>query len=199
MRRKRSPRTPLQRVALILAALSTLLLGYYLGNLYRLDELKQHGAVPLDQALPLDTADLPDSLRQSLNDTQQWVIFLAGEPGQACDRLFDQYVEVYNRLAAYPKIQSRLHLALLTTASDEHHPWPVYDWAKVYRLTPAQRDKLTSAAGIAPIGNRWCQDVQATAALAGPGASVRALLPLDKPAEMAESLRLIITTYRSDA
>jgi hypothetical protein len=58
--------------------------------------------------------------------------------------------------------------------------------------------ELTGQLSIAPLGTRWCEDVQATAALIGPGKQTRALLPLDKPADIADSLRLIIKAFDHD-
>lgn len=199
MRRKRPPRSTSQRLALITAALGTLVLGYYLGNRFQYDELRQSSAIVLEKPVPVDIKLLPPGLRTIAEDPGQWVILLPGEPGRACDDLLDHYVRVINRLAAWPAVQSRIRLSLLNfSGRAPGTAWQRYGWARSYPLSKAEVLELTSQLGIAPVGNRWCLDVQATTALLGPGAEVRALLPLDKPAEMAESLRLLLHAMDPD-
>jgi hypothetical protein len=131
---------------------------------------------------------------------RKWVILLPGEAGAACDDLLEHYIEVVNRLAAWPEIQSRVSLALVDTGGNAASPaWQRVDWAASYPMRESDRLALTENLGIAPVGNRWCRDVQATAALLGPGSRAYALLPLDNPADIAESLRLIITKLDPDA
>jgi len=199
MRRKRPPRTPLQRLALITAALGTVVLGYWLGNRYQFGELQNSSAILMEQPVEIDTAPLPNDLQTQIKAEEQWVILLAGENGKACDQLLNHYIEVVNRLAAWPKIQARIRLALLDGSGRVGSPaWQQLEWADSHNMQQADILALTSALGIAPIGNRWCKDVQATTALLGPGNVSHALLPLDKPAEIAESLRLIIQAFDPD-
>lgn len=177
-----------------------LVFGYYLGNRFQYDELRQSAAILLEQPVAVDTAALPPGLREALEDPHQWVILLPGEPGAACDRLLDHYVQVINRLAAWPAVQSRVRLGLLNfTDRAAGSAWQRYGWARSYPLSEADMLALTSQLGVAPVGNRWCLDVQATTVLVGPGAEARALLPLDKPAEIAESLRLLLHALDPDA
>ena len=199
MRRKRSPRSPLQRFALIAAALGTLLLGYWLGNRYQFGELEQTAAIMLAQPIQLDSTGLPPALAEQLQSADSWLILLPGEPGAACDRLLDHYIQVFSRLAARPQVQAKIRLALLdVSAQAPTLAWQGIGWADSYPLDQAQMLRTTGELGIAPLGTRWCEDVQATAALVGPQATAYALLPLDKPADIAESLRLIIEAFDPD-
>ena len=200
MRRSRPPRTPLHRFAIISTALCTLLLGYYLGNRYQLGELRNSAAIMLEQPIETDTTPLPRELRELIEVQHKWVILLPGEAGTACDDLLRHYVEVVNRLAAWPEIQSRVSLALLDiTGRAPSLAWQNVAWAASHPMREIDMLALTETLGIAPVGNRWCRDVQATAALLGPGNRAYALLPLDNPADIAESLRLIITNLDPDA
>jgi hypothetical protein len=199
MRRNRPPRSPLQRFAIISVALATVLLGYYLGNRYQFGELQNSAALVYEQPIEFDIATLPQPLRGQIENPDHWIILLPGETGAACDRLLEHFVEVINRLAAWPAIQQRVHLVLLETDQKPASlAWQSVPWASVQSLSATQMLELTSQLGIAPTGTRWCQDVQATAALLGPANLTHALLPLDKPADIAESLRLVIETFDPD-
>ena len=116
MRRNRPPRTPLQRFAIILLAVATVSLGYYLGNLYQFDKLRNSAAIMLDEPLELDTSALPERLQDRIASAQSWVVLLPGQNGNDCDRLLEHYMEVVNRLAAWPEVQERINLALLVTS-----------------------------------------------------------------------------------
>jgi len=199
MRRNRPPRTPLQRFAIISVALCTLLIGYYLGNRYQFSELQNSAAILYEQPIEIETAELPQPLSEHIEAENQWIILLAGKHGRSCDALLDHYIEVVNRLAAWPQIQARISLTLIeTSGSAPGVAWSNVKWAHVQPMTEAQMLQLTGKLGIAPLGNRWCEDVQATAAVIGPRNQTRALLPLDNPAEIAESLRLIIEAFDPD-
>jgi len=199
MRRNRPPRTPLQRFAIISVALCTVVLGYYLGNRYQFGELQNTAALMFDQPIEIETDQLPPALREQIEAKNHWLILLAGEPGHACDTLLEHYVEVVNRLAAWPDIQARVNLVLIDSGQQLIGPlWKNVEWASVLSLPGEQMLNLTSQLSIVPLGNRWCEDVQATAALIGPGNQSHALLPLDKPSEIAESLRLIIEALDPD-
>lgn len=198
MLRKRPRRSRFQQFTLVFAAIGALLFSYYLGNLYQQHTEKQ-SAILLDQPLPLDTTGLPEALVELLQDPAVWVVLIVGEPSSTCDQLLAHYIEVYNRLAAWPRVQGAVHLVLTHSSSATPPLWQSYDWTQAIRLSAERLAKLSIDAGITPIGNLWCEGVQATAAVIGPGAQVPALLPLDKPAAMAESLRLLINTPKPDA
>lgn len=200
MRRNRPARSPLHRFAIISVALCTVLVGYYLGNRYQFGQLQNSAAILYEQPIAIETTELPEPLREHIEAEDQWVILLAGEPGSSCDTLLNHYIEVVNRLAAWPQIQARISLTLIfTSGTAPKFTWNNVEWAHMQHMTEAQMLQLTGELGIAPLGNRWCEDVQATAALIGPGNQTRALIPLDKPAKIAESLRLIIEAFDPDA
>ena len=199
MRRYRTQRSPLQRFAIFIFALCILALGYYLGNRYQASGLHNISAIVLDIPVVVPAETLPQPLRKQIEAEDQWVVLLPGENGKACDELLTHYIEVVNRLAAWPKIQARIRVALLDTAGRAGSPaWQAIEWADSHNMSQTSILALTSTLGISPVGNRWCRDVQATAALIGPGNTARALLPLDNPAEMAESLRLLVATLDPD-
>lgn len=199
MRRKRPARSPAQRFAIISVALATVVLGYYLGNRYQLNELQNTAALMNEQPVEVELVNLPSALREAIVAEDQWLIVLPGEPGLHCDALLEHFVDVVNRLAAWPKIQQRIRFVLLASSGAAGGiRWNHVPWAKVQMLDQETQLALSTQLGIAPIGTRWCQDVQATAALIGPGNQVHALLPLDKPAKIAESVRLIVDTLDPD-
>jgi len=199
MRRNRAPRSALHRFAIVSVALCTVLLGYYLGNRYQFGELQNTAAIMFEQPIEVDINGLPQPLRGQIEAEDEWLILLAGEPGGSCDVLLVHYIDVVNRLAAWPVIQKRLRLILVGTGEAATGPaWKSVEWAHIQVMPEQQMLELTGQLGIAPLGTRWCEDVQATAALIGPGEQARALLPLDKPADIADSLRLIIEAFDPD-
>jgi len=199
MRRNRPPRSALHRFAIISVALCTVLLGYYLGNRYQFGELQNTAAIMFEQPIELEIDELPQPLRDQIEAEDEWLILLAGEPGSSCEALLAHYIEVVNRLAAWPNIQKRIRLILVDSADAPIGPtWKSVEWAHIQAMTEQQMLEFTGQLGIAPLGTRWCEDVQATAALIGPGRYSHALLPLDKPADIAESLRLIIEAFDPD-
>jgi len=199
MRRNRPPRPALHRFAIISVALVVVLLGYYLGNRYQFGQLQNSVAILFEQPIELVTTELPLPLRREVEAEDKWVLVLAGRPGDACDKLLGHYIEVVNRLAAWPAIQERLQLIIFNSGNRPPGPaWKNVEWAHVQEMPETQILRLTGQLGIAPLGTRWCQDVQATTALIGPVNRVHALLPLDKPEKIAESLRLIIEAHDPD-
>lgn len=173
--------------------MAVLLIGYYLGQQYRLSQLEASGADLLNDPIQIDTPPLPKALAQAMPG--RWTLVLAGEPDARCDQLLRHYIQVFNRLAAWPKLQNRLRLVLLSSwGPGKDSPWRYVDWAAVYVLPPSQRAELIATLGLPPPTPAHCIGEEATAALLGPDHRLYARLPLDKPPRMAESLRLILQT-----
>ncbi len=173
--------------------MAVLLVGYYLGQQYRLSQLEASGADLLNDPIRIDTPPLPKALAQAMRG--RWTLVLAGEPDARCDQLLRHYIQVFNRLAAWPKLQNRLRLVLLSSwGPGNESPWRYVDWAEVYVLPPSQRAELIATLGLPPPTPAHCIGEEATVALIGPDHRLYARLPLDKPPRMAESLRLILQT-----
>lgn len=186
MRRKR-----LKHFFLIIAALGILLLGYFLGNRYQYAELRDLPVELLPEPVAINASLIPEDL-QVQAASGRWLIILPGVTGKACDALLEHYLEVYNRLANDAQIQAKMHLALLDVSDKPVSMlWQHIEWANVYKMTLSDRQQLLTAMHFNQPGNRWCQDVQAQTALIGPDMRQYALLPLDKPQQMAQNLRAL--------
>lgn len=182
---------------LIIAALGVLLLGYYLGNRYQYAELRNLPIELYPEPIVVDAAYLPDELSQKA-EQGHWLILLSGIPHAACDALLRHYLEVYNRLAVYPEVQKKLYLALLSDREVQASLlWQHMAWAQVYPMEAANHQQLFAALQLPPIGNRWCQDVQATTALLSPDRQHYASLPLDEPQQMVKNLQALISALDS--
>jgi len=186
-------RSAFSRLFLITAAASSLLIGYYWGNQHQRDAMAEHSAIVLDRPINLDTAALPNSLRRQAKNGK-WQLMLPGQsnvPG--CQDLLTHYAEVVNRLAAYPEIQESVHFVLLDTSgiAPSIH-WQNTPWAQVVPVDKTTMLQVTQQLNIEPAGTRWCEDIQATAVLFDTKFQARALIPIDKPVEIADNLRTII-------
>ena len=135
-------RGPGKRLLLILAALASVVAGYYLGQYLQRRPLAELTAVvyPAGQRI-----DYPAELGID-NDPgidTPWRLFLAADTDvPACSRLLRHYATVINRLAAWPDIQANLRLSLL--AMDEPNE------AAIAAFTiggQAMRDSVLAAAG----------------------------------------------------
>lgn len=186
----KSKRTPKQLIALFAIAVCTLFLGYYLGHRYQLGEISQHGAIMMDNATPIE---LPDALTAQMND--RWSILIQGENSEACNNWLTHYIEVSNRLAAYPKLQAQLQAILVATKQNPSLNWQNIEWAHHITIKEQQREVLFSQLNLTPVGDRWCSPAQSTAALFTPNGLHIANLPLDSAIDIAESLRLISESY----
>ena len=120
---------------------------------------------------------------------------IQGENSEACDNLLNHYIEVSNRLAAYPKLQAQLLTILVATKENSSLNWQNIDWAHHIAIEEQQRDALFNQLKLNPIGDRWCSPAQSTAALFTPNGLHIANLPLDSATDIAESLRMISESY----
>ena len=186
----KSKRTPKQLTALFAIAVCTLFLGYYLGHRYQLGQISQHGAIMMDNATPIE---LPEALSAQMKD--HWSILIQGESSEACHKWLTHYIEVSNRLAAYPKLQAQLQAILVATKENPSLNWQNIDWAHHIAIEEQQRDTLFNQLKLDPVGDRWCSPAQSTAALFTPNGLHIANLPLDSATDIAESLRLISESY----
>ena len=186
----KSKRTSKQLIALFAIAVCTLFLGYYLGHRYQLGQISQHGAIMMDAATPIE---LPETLSAQMKD--HWSILIQGENSEACNNWLTHYIEVSNRLAAYPKLQAKLQTILVATKETPSLNWQNIEWAHHIAIEETQRESLFNQLNLSPVGNRWCSPAQSTAALFTPNGLHIANLPLDSATDIAESLRLISESY----
>ena len=162
--------------------LATLLLGYYLGQLYQQHRLGGEGATLVDSPGEIATpARLPLS--------GHWNLLLAGEPDSRCEQLLRTMVATVNRLAGSPQLQSRIRVRLIATRRpDADSLWNSLPWAAVHYLGPSQRSGLLQVLGL-PIPDGIHCGPETPLALVGPDRKLYAHLQLNKPERMAEQLR----------
>ncbi len=193
---KVSRRGPGRRLVLTLAALASLIVGYYLGQLWQRQPLDDLSAIvyPNGKALtyPADVG-LPD---QGADD-DLWRLFVVADTGAAaCGDLLRHYALVINRLAHRPKLQPRLRLTLLAYDQPDAAHSATFagtaDWIEVISAPPATLDTLSGQLGIAPITDGWCTAAQGNAILVAPDAVAWALIPYEQTAIMARDIATII-------
>ena len=177
-------RSRFSRFRLIVAALATVIAGYYLGQLYQQHRWKQQGIRVLDNPVRLEQPGL----------SGHWTLLIPGEPDPSCEQLLREFTQTVNRLAAWPKLQSRIRLHLLASRAPAGQSlWHFVPWASVQWSEPPARRELLQQLGFAQTAPPWC-GADAHLALTGPDQRLYALVTLDKPSRMAESLRQLIDT-----
>jgi hypothetical protein len=180
---------------LIGAALTSLIIGYYLGQYWQRQPLADLSAVVYPQGLPLD---LPAavSLPETGSPEGSWRVMVAVDSGAPrCRDLLRHFALVRNRLAGWPEIQQRLRLTLLDYAppSVEQSPIPLDgDWIERLAPGPAVLDELTGSLGILPGRKDWCTPTQANGILVAPDLRRWALLPYEQPAIMAQNIATVV-------
>ncbi len=193
---QRSRRGPGRRLVLTLAALASLIGGYYLGQLWQRQPLSDLSAIvyPNGKALtyPADIG-LPDRVA----DDGLWRLFVVADSGAAaCRELLRHCALVFNRLAYRPKLQPRLRLTLLAYDQPDAAARAAFagaaDWVEVISAPAATLDTLSGQLGIAPFTDDWCTPAQGNAILVAPDAIAWALIPYEQPAIMAHDIATII-------
>ncbi len=189
-------RSPKARLILILAALSSLVGGYYLGQHWQRRPLTDLSAIVYPSGLQIDYPaglTIPDAG----GTPSVWRLFLVADTReQACSQLLDHYAFVFNRLAAWPSIQARLRLSVLAYDRPDATSLDTFvggrDWVDVITGDTAQLDSLSAQLGILPGGGHWCSDTQANAILVSPERANWALIPHEQAAIMARNIGTII-------
>ena len=191
-----SRRGPGRRLVLTLAALASVIVGYYLGQLWQRQPLADLSAVvyPNGRALTY-----PAEIELSADDAANgmWRLFLVGDTGApACRDLLRHYALVINRMAHRPKLQPRLRVTLLAYDRPDAAARAAFtagaDWVDVIAAPRPALDRLSDQLGIAPITEDWCTSVQANAVLVAPDAVAWALIPYEQTAIMAHDIATII-------
>ena len=191
--RRSSRRAPGRRLALTVAALASLIVGYYLGQHWQRKPLADLSAIVYPAGR---TVEYPDVLAIGSGD-DLWRLFLVADTrdGQ-CRQVMRHFAAVVNRLAAWPKTQERLRLTVLAydqpdeSAADEFAG--SVSWVEVISGDPADLDRLSGQLGIAPGGLDWCNSYQASTILVAPDRTAWALIPYEQAAIMAHNISSIV-------
>jgi hypothetical protein len=191
----RPRRSPQARLLLIVAALGTLIAGYYLGQYWQrsgLDGLSavvyrdgQIVAYPQSLGLDSDRTDTP------------WRLFVAADTRVAdCQKALRRFGLMMNRLAAWPGIQPRVRVSVLaydqpnlTSAERTRGGAP---WLEVITAPVPDLDRLSSSLGILPDPARWCSPAQLNSILVEPDRRRWALIPFEDPQTMAHNVQAVI-------
>jgi hypothetical protein len=189
-------RGPGVRLILTLAALASVIAGYYLGQYWQRRPLADLSAVVYPAGR---LVDFPADLFVDASDGAPgpWRLFLPADTREAeCSRLVRHYASVFNRLAAWPEIQANLRLSVLA------YDWPNDDaaqaftggvnWAEVLSAPQQQLDALSQQLGILPDRANWCSATAANAVLIAPDHRRWALIPYEQAAIMARNISTII-------
>lgn len=188
---------PGTRLILTLAALASVIAGYYLGQYWQRRPLAGLSAViyPAGQAVDYP-AGLP--IPGDPDTPAPWRLFLVADTGVAqCSQLLRHYANVFNRLAVRPRIQENLRLSML--AYDQPDAAGVLrftggvGWAEVVSADPQLLDRLSRQLGILPSQDAWCSGTASNAVLVAPNQKRWALIPNEQAAMMARNISTIIT------
>ena len=189
-------RSPGTRLILIIAALASVIVGYYLGQYWQRRPLADVSAVvyPTGQAV-----EYPPGLGLNADaDTPgPWRLFLPADTRVAgCKQLLRHYATVFNRLAVWPEIQANLRLSVLAYDRPDAAAVTAFtggvDWVEVFSAGPQRLDPLTRELGIRPDHSNWCSDNAANAVLVAPDHRRWALIPREQAAIMARNISTII-------
>lgn len=190
---RRSPRT---RLILTLAALASLIGGYYAGQYWQRRPLAAISAIVYPAARPID---YPQGLGIATDpgSTDSWRLFLTTDTRVAqCRSLLHHLASMLNRLAARPDIQQRLRVALLAYDHPDAEAVMQFsggaDWVEVIPGQEAELDRLSGQLGILPATRAWCEPSQANGILVAPDRKAWALIPYEQAAIMADNIRTII-------
>jgi hypothetical protein len=193
--RNRPRHGPRARLTLTLAALGALLVGYYVGQYWQRQPLEALSAVVFEDGKPIE---YPASLDLAATDaTAAWRLFLTADTRvEACATALRRFALMMNRLAAWPKIQSRVRLTVLAHDEPSAEQTLAFDagatWIDVVSAPRADLERLTGALGILPDRKRWCAPTQLNSMLVAPNGQRWALIPYEDPETMAYNVQAVI-------
>lgn len=190
-------RGPTARLALILAALASLLVGYYLGQAWQRRGLDDLTAVlypvgraieyPAGFALPEADPGAPPAWR---------LVLVADTRDPACSALLRQFALVINRLATKPDLQGRLRVTVLAYDQPDADAVAAFAQGAPWLEVPAASDQaletLAGQLGLLPDRRNWCTGTQSNSVLVAPDHTAWALLPLRPAAVMAHDIARIV-------
>jgi hypothetical protein len=189
-------RSPGTRLILTLAALASVIVGYYLGQHWQRRPLADLSAVVYPAGQPVE---FPSGLNidRDPEAPAPWRLFLAADTRvPECVRLMRHYATVFNRLAAWPTIQENLRLTVLAYDRPDAPAVTAFSggvaWAEVLSADPQQLEPLSRQLGILPGQDAWCGETGANAILVAPDRKRWALIPYEQAAIMARNISKII-------
>mgnify|MGYP001554130277 FL=1 len=182
------------RLVVTLAALASLILGYYAGQYWQRRPLSGLSAIVYPSGQRIHTID---ELTALAGADQAWRLFLVIDTqSPSCSALLRHFAHVFNRLAAWPDIQANLRLSLLAMDQPNEGAIAAFtagaSWVEVVSADPQQLAQLSEELGITPGGADWCGENQRTGALVSPTRRRWALLPYEPAPGMARNLQRII-------
>jgi hypothetical protein len=194
--RRRTRRSPRARLILTLAALLSLVAGYYLGQYWQRRPLAELSAVVYPDGRQIE---YPGELAISdpPGEPGLWRLFLAADTRRAaCRDWVREFAFVINRLAAWPEIQANLRLTVLAYDQPDATAGVTLTegagWVEIVSAEPQHLDRLSGQLGILPSGGEWCSGAQANSVLVSPQRRSWALIPHQQAAIMARNLSTII-------
>jgi hypothetical protein len=188
-------RSPGRRLVLTLAALTSLIGGYYLGQAWQRQPLTGLAAVVYPNGREIRMPRLPGA--ETGVTGSAWRLFsVMDTSAAACGSLRRDYALMMNRLATRPDIQRRLRLTVLAydhpdSASAEGFA-AGHDWIEVISEPASDLDGVSAQLGLLPTGTAWCEPTQDNAVLVSPDAIAWALVPREPPATMAHTVTTLI-------
>ncbi|MCB1800389.1 MAG: hypothetical protein KDI82_01750 [Gammaproteobacteria bacterium] len=188
-------RGPRARLLLTLAALASLIVGYYLGQAWQRRPLDELSAIVYPTPRLIDYGELL-ATRTSGTD-QPWRLFVVADTtAPKCAELLRHHALVHNRLATHAGIQKQLRLTLLAYDDPDDdqvaHFAGSLPWLDVLAAAPQELAELSAQLGIQPLTDDWCSPLQSNAVLVSPAREAWALVPHEAPVIMARNITTII-------
>jgi hypothetical protein len=194
---KRQRRRPGTRLLLTLAALASVIVGYYLGQYWQRQPLADLSAVFYPSGQKVDYPPALGLAEDAGARSGTWRLFLVADTRAAeCRQLMRHFATVFNRMAPSPQIQAHLRLTLL--AYDRPEPAAVtaftggVTWVEVVSAEREQLDTLSAQLGILPNPGGWCSATAANSILVAPDQTRWALIPYEQAAIMARNILTLI-------
>lgn len=190
--RRRGPRA---RLLLTLAALASLIVGYYLGQAWQRRPLDALSAIVYPTPRLVDYGELLTPA--PLGADESWRLFVVADTtAPHCAELLRHHALVHNRLAAHAGIQKQLRLTLLAYDDPDDDQVARFagalPWLDVIAATPQALGELSAQLGIQPLTDDWCSPLQSNAVLVSPAREAWALVPHEAPVIMARNITTII-------
>ncbi|MGB5736098.1 MAG: hypothetical protein WBM40_16800 [Thiohalocapsa sp.] len=193
--RNRPRHSPRARLLLTLAALGSLLVGYYLGQYWQRQPLDQLSAIVFEDGKPIE---LPGSLVLTTPaEPPVWRLFVAVDSQvDACRSAMRQFAFMMNRLAAWPKIQARVRVTALAFDNPSVEQAEAFAggtrWVEAVNIPKPQLERLVDELGIQPDTAQWCVPTQLNGILVAPDSKRWALIPYEDPETMAYNVQAVI-------
>lgn len=189
-------RTGGKRLVITLAALLSLIIGYYLGQQWQRQPLTDLSATVYANGVAID---YPKGLERpaGFHDVDAWRLFMAFDARMpACSERLQQALLAVNRLAPQTTLQARTRLTLLLYNDSEGGVREGLrgerDRIEIITGSNTDLDTITGRVGTLPLRSRWCAADAGGLALISPQHEAWALIPWETPAAMAHNIATIV-------